>query len=73
MDERKECPECHSQDLQMESVRDRYGPKRNSRPGKKAQCPLARTLWIRCGRCGHSWPVTNKIDRHRQQEIDPSQ
>jgi len=63
MNELANCPECHSDDLHLESSRDRYPLRRAGEDSATAGRPIARTLWIRCAVCGHTYPVTKKIER----------
>jgi hypothetical protein len=56
-----ECPECKSDDLKVESIRDIRAPRRQRRTGADADRPVARTIWVRCRSCGWSGPVVGRV------------
>jgi len=63
VDEAKNCPECHSDDLRIEGSRDRTAPRRKAQATNEEPVVVARTLWIRCEGCGHTWPITRAVKR----------
>jgi hypothetical protein len=56
-----ECPECKSDDLKVESIRDIRAPQRQERTSAAADKPVARTIWVRCRSCGWSGPIVRKL------------
>lgn len=62
MDDSDKCHECGSDDIQIESARDRLAkPKKGPNPGEPTRV-VAKTYWVRCNNCGNSWPVTRKVN-----------
>jgi len=47
-----ECPECHSDEIHIESIRDRF-----NKDGKL----VARTFWILCEDCGWCESFTKRL------------
>jgi hypothetical protein len=58
--EDRRCPECHSADLRFEGSRDITAPRRKGQPPAPARV-LARSIQVRCGRCGNSWSILRRV------------
>ena len=54
----KRCPECKSSNIRLESTRE----IRAKQPNPDGTAPVvAKTLWIRCRRCGASWSILRRV------------
>ena len=56
-----ECPECHSDDLEVENTREIRLPKRQ-RNASASDKPLARSITVRCRACGWTDVIVRKLD-----------
>jgi hypothetical protein len=56
LDDSKRCPECKSANLELVGTRDRRAP------GSGSDGPVvAKTINVRCRRCGASWDILRRV------------
>lgn len=57
----KRCPECNSTNIYLEGTREH---RAKQVPRDTAAAPVvAKTLNIRCRRCGNSWSILRKVSQ----------
>jgi hypothetical protein len=62
MNDADRCPHCASENIRIESSRDRY-PPRPERGGEAAATrPVARSFWLRCEDCGNDWFAIRRLN-----------